>query len=281
MPASILDGRALAAELRAELSVRTRSLAARGIAPRLEIVFAGADASSDAYARALERLGAQTGVTVERVLLPEGSDANALRTALERCGADRNVHGVIVAQPLPKSISLDTIAAAIPPEKDVDCTHPLNVAALSTARGPHFIPATPNAVMLLLERSSKWPVRGREVVVVGRSRVVGLPVALLLLARDATVTIAHSKTVDLRSASLRAEILVVAAGVPHLVDGSFVRPGATVVDVGTNVIDGKLVGDVDSASASEVAGEITPVPGGVGPVTNVALLRNVVAAAEA
>jgi methylenetetrahydrofolate dehydrogenase (NADP+)/methenyltetrahydrofolate cyclohydrolase len=276
----ILDGRALAAELRAELAARVAALSDRGVVPRLVVALAGEDPSSLAYVRGLEKLGAQIGVEVAIDRLPAAIGEPDFRAALEGYGRDDAIHGVLVQQPLPPPLSMRSIADAVPADKDVDCTHPLNQARLAFGSGPRFVPATPRAVMLLLERSEKWPLRGRDATVIGRSSVVGLPVAMLLLARDATVTIAHSKTADLRAQAQRAEILVVAAGIPGLVDASYIRPGATVIDVGTTVVDGKLRGDVDFESVSALAGELTPVPGGVGPVTNVALMGNVVSAAE-
>jgi methylenetetrahydrofolate dehydrogenase (NADP+)/methenyltetrahydrofolate cyclohydrolase len=169
----------------------------------------------------------------------------------------------------------------MPEEKDVDGASPVNQGRLAFATGARFIPATPAAVMLLLERSAAWPLAGRDVTVIGRSNVVGLPVSLLLMAQNATVTVTHKDTIDIKHHVRDAEIVVVAAGAPHLVDASWLRPGAVVIDVGTTVVDGKLLGDVDFESAATVASEITPVPGGVGPVTNVALMRNVLAAARA
>jgi methylenetetrahydrofolate dehydrogenase (NADP+)/methenyltetrahydrofolate cyclohydrolase len=213
--------------------------------------------------------------------MPVTIDDTGVRTALERRAADASVHGIILQQPLPAGLSIRQIADAMPVSKDVDGTNPVNQGRLAFATGAQFVPATPAAVMLLLERSDKWPLRGREITVVGRSNVVGLPVSLLLMARDATVTVTHRETLDIREHARRAEVLVVAAGVPNLVDADWIRPGATVIDVGTTVVDGILLGDVDFASARTVAGEITPVPGGVGPVTNVALMRNVLSAAEA
>jgi methylenetetrahydrofolate dehydrogenase (NADP+)/methenyltetrahydrofolate cyclohydrolase len=168
----------------------------------------------------------------------------------------------------------------MPPQKDVDGANPINLGHLAFATGSEFVPATPSAVVLLLERSRHWPLRGVRCCVVGRSNVVGLPVALLLLARDATVTIAHRETRELARRTAEADVLVVAAGKPGLIRGEMVAPGATVIDVGTSFVDGAVVGDVAFDEVAAVAGDITPVPGGVGPVTNVALLRNVVLAAE-
>ena len=280
MPARLLDGRALATELRADILRRSGALAERGVAPRLVVAMVGEDESSAAYVRNTIKLGAKIGVSVSVDLLDPTTTVAALRERLEGYGRDAAIHGVILQQPLPKHLPIREICDAVPPLKDVDGAHPLNQGLLAFSTGARFVPATPAAVMLLLERSEKWPLRGREVTVIGRSNVVGLPVSLLIMARDATVTVTHQETLDLRAHILTAEILVVAAGAPGLVTGEMLRPGATVIDVGTTVVDGKLLGDVDFASALEVAGELTPVPGGVGPVTNVALMQNVVKAAE-
>jgi len=280
MAARILDGRALANELRSDLARDAAALTARGIEPRLLVVMVGEDESSLAYVRGMRSLGAKIGVAVEVDVLPPATDVGGVRAALERRDADERVHGIILQQPLPAHLPIRKIASAMPVRKDVDGTNPFNQGRLAFATGARFVPATPAAVMLLLERSSMWPLRGREVTVIGRSNVVGLPVSLLMLAQGATVTVTHKETRDITAHVRRAEIVVVAAGAPHLVDGSWLRPGATVIDVGTTVVDGKLLGDVDFASAALVAGEITPVPGGVGPVTNVALMRNVLSAAS-
>ncbi|MDH2910691.1 MAG: bifunctional 5,10-methylenetetrahydrofolate dehydrogenase/5,10-methenyltetrahydrofolate cyclohydrolase [Candidatus Eremiobacteraeota bacterium] len=280
MPAHILDGRALASEMRADLTARAAALRAKGIEPRLTIVFVGENESSVAYVRNLVRSGERCGVDVCVERLPESSDTAQVRESLERLGPDPRVHGVMLQQPLPPSLSIRQIADAIPPEKDVDGAHPTNQGHLAFGSGTRFVPATPAAVMRLLERSPHWPPLGRRTVVIGRSIVVGLPVALLLLAADATVTLLHKESASLQPFLSLAEIVVVATGVPGLIGGADIAPGATVIDVGTTVVDGVLRGDVDFESTRQVAGAITPVPGGVGPVTNMTLLHNVIEAAE-
>jgi methylenetetrahydrofolate dehydrogenase (NADP+)/methenyltetrahydrofolate cyclohydrolase len=280
MPARILDGRALAAELRDGLAARSAALSERGVAPRLMVAMVGEDDAALAYVRGMERLAAKIGIAVDVDVLPEAIDDAGVRDRLSGYGRDAAIHGVILQQPLPPTLSIRAICDAMPADKDVDGANPFNQGRLAFATGARFVPATPAAVMLLLERSEKWPLRGREVTIVGRSNVVGLPVSLLIMAEDATVTVTHKETRDLRAHVRQAEIVVVAAGSPHLIDGSWLQPGATVIDVGTTLVDGKLLGDVDFESAALVAGEITPVPGGVGPVTNVALMANVIGAAE-
>jgi methylenetetrahydrofolate dehydrogenase (NADP+) / methenyltetrahydrofolate cyclohydrolase len=280
VPALILDGRSLAADLRTELIARTGSLRETGVSPKLVVIFVGENESSLAYLRNLERTGERVGVGVVVDRLSERATPSEIRARLEDLHGDASVHGVMLAQPLPPHLRIREIADAIPAHKDVDGTNPTNQAHLAFGSGAEYVPATPAAVMLLLERSPHWPLRGRPAVVIGRSIVVGKPVALLMLAEDATVTMVHSKSGDLRPYVKTAEIVVVASGTPGLIRGSDLMPSATVIDVGTTIVGGVLRGDVDFESAVAVAGAITPVPGGVGPVTNVALLRNVVKAAE-
>jgi methylenetetrahydrofolate dehydrogenase (NADP+)/methenyltetrahydrofolate cyclohydrolase len=280
MAARILDGRALAAELRDGLAARTAALIARRVTPHLRCIMVGEDTSSTAYVRGMERLGARVGITVSIEVLAPGAGNGDVRASLRRAADDPKVHGIILQQPLPAGLSIRTIADAIPPHKDVDGANPINQGKLAFATGATFVPATPAAVMLLLERSKKWPLKGRDVTVIGRSNVVGLPVSLLIMAQDATVTVTHKETADLQYHVRHAEVLVVAAGSPRLVRGSWLKPGVTIIDVGTTMVGEHLVGDVDFESCSRVAGEITPVPGGVGPVTNIALMQNVVSAAE-
>jgi methylenetetrahydrofolate dehydrogenase (NADP+) / methenyltetrahydrofolate cyclohydrolase len=278
--AIILDGRALAADLRAELLARTSALRQARIHPKLVIVFVGENDSSLAYVRNLIKTGERVGVEVAVDRLAETATTPEVRARLERMRGDASVHGVMLQQPLPPHLSIREIADAIPVHKDVDGTHPTNQGHLAFGSGTEFTPATPAAVMLLLERSPHWPLRGRRAVMIGRSIVVGAPVALLMLAQDASVTVLHKESASLQPYVEMAEVLVVATGVPGLIGGRDIAPGATVIDVGTTVVDGVLKGDVDYESALAVAGAITPVPGGVGPVTNIALLRNVVKSAE-
>ena len=280
VPAQILDGKALAADLRTELLARTSALGDAGIHPRLVIVFVGQDESSLAYVRNLQKTGERAGIAVEVDPLPEGAPLDVVRARLDRLRDDPRVHGVMLQQPLPRHLSIREVADAIPARKDVDGAHPTNQGHLAFGRGTEYVPATPAAVMLLLERSPHWPLRGRRAVMVGRSIVVGAPVALLMLAEDATVTVLHRESASLQPHLKLADVVVVATGVPGLIRGDDISQGATVIDVGTTIVGGVLKGDVDFDSAVAVAGAITPVPGGVGPVTNVALLRNVVKSAE-
>ncbi|MBV8067572.1 MAG: bifunctional 5,10-methylenetetrahydrofolate dehydrogenase/5,10-methenyltetrahydrofolate cyclohydrolase [Candidatus Eremiobacteraeota bacterium] len=280
MPALILDGRSLANDLRAELTARVAALSEAGVRPKLVVVFVGANESSLAYVRNLERTGARVGIDVAVDRLAGEATASQVRERLEELRDAKHVHGVMLQQPLPPHLAIREIADAMPVHKDVDGTHPTNQGHLAFGSGTEYVPATPAAVMLLLERSPHWPLRGRRAVMIGRSIVVGAPVAMLMLAQDATVTILHRESSSLQPHVKMAEVLVVAVGSPGLIRGEDLMPGATVIDVGTTLVDGILRGDVDYESAVTVAGAITPVPGGVGPVTNVALLRNVVKAAE-
>ncbi|MBV9264286.1 MAG: bifunctional 5,10-methylenetetrahydrofolate dehydrogenase/5,10-methenyltetrahydrofolate cyclohydrolase, partial [Candidatus Eremiobacteraeota bacterium] len=249
MAAQILDGRSLAADLRTELRARTAALKERGVVPRLAIVFIGENESSLAYVRNLARTGERLGIVVTVERLDASAGTQEVRSSLERLGQDPHTHGVLLQQPLPAHLSIREIADAIPPHKDVDGSHPTNQGHLAFGSGTEYVPATPAAVMLLLERSPHWPLRGRRAVMIGRSVVVGAPVAMLMLAQDATVTILHRLSGGLQPYVKLSEIVVVAAGVPGLVRGDDLMPGATVIDVGTTLVDGMLKGDVDFESA--------------------------------
>jgi methylenetetrahydrofolate dehydrogenase (NADP+)/methenyltetrahydrofolate cyclohydrolase len=279
-----LSGRELAAEIRAATAARAAELTAAGRPPRLAVVTATADEASAWYVRLLTGTAAKAGIGCEVTdLVPlataESQDATVagIRAALTALSGDPDVHGVLLQTPLPGGARLADLAGAIDPAKDVDGANPVSLGRLLTGL-PAFAPATAAAVLALLDHH-QVALSGRRAVVVGRSAVVGKPVAQLLLARDATVTVCHSRTVDLAAVTSLAEVLVVAAGRAGLIGPSHVAMGATVIDVGTNATaDGGLAGDVDPAVA-EVAGALSPVPGGVGPVTTALLLRQVVEAA--
>jgi len=214
VPALILDGRSLAADLRTELVARTSALRGRGIHPRLAVVFVGENESSVAYVRNLTRTGERVGIDVVVDELPESATVREVRLRLERLHADPATHGVMLQQPLPAHLPIREIADAIPAHKDVDGTHPMNQGHLAFGSGTEYVPATPAAVMLLLERSPHWPLRGRRAVMVGRSIVVGAPVAWLMIAQDATVTILHRQSREMQPYLKTAEVVVVAAGSP-------------------------------------------------------------------
>ncbi|MBV9857498.1 MAG: bifunctional 5,10-methylenetetrahydrofolate dehydrogenase/5,10-methenyltetrahydrofolate cyclohydrolase [Streptosporangiaceae bacterium] len=271
-----LDGRELAAEIRADAAAGAAALTAAGRPPHLAVVTATTDEASAWYVRSIARAAAKVGIACD----VDGEETSAgITAALRRLSADLGVHGIILQTPLPGGARLAELAGAIAPGKDVDGANPLSLGRL-VAGLPAFTPATAEAVLAMLDHY-QVKAAGRRAVVVGRSVVIGKPVAHLLLDRDATVTICHSRTPDLPAITAQAGILVVAAGRPGLIGPAHVAPGTTVIDVGTNATaDGGLAGDVDPAVA-EVAGALSPVPGGVGPVTTALLLRHVTQAAAA
>jgi len=274
----VLSGRELAASLRSETAARAAELAAAGRRPRLAVVTATADEASAWYVRTLARAAKVTGIAFEVTDLTSAASPDGIGAALAGLSGRADVHGILLQTPLPGGAQLAGLAGLIDPAKDVDGANPTSLGRLMTGR-PAFAPATAAAVLALLDHF-EVALSGRRAVVVGRSAVVGKPVAQLLLARDATVTVCHSRTVDLAAVTSTAEVLVVAAGRAGLIGPGFVAGGAVVVDVGTSAAaDGGLAGDVDPAVA-EVAGALSPVPGGVGPVTTALLLRHVVSAAS-
>lgn len=273
MAARILDGRKIAAEVREDVTRLAEEYVARtGHRAGLAIVQVGATASSEVYARALRRAAATVGVEASVVTLPADVDDDGLRAGIKALNGDDAVQGILMQLPLPPHLSQATVAEVMSPRKDVDGISLRNAGNLFL-RFPSFVPSTCAAVVEMLDRSGIELAEAR-VVIVGASNVVGKPLAFMLLHRDATVTICHIATRDLAAWTRQADILIVAAGKPGLVDGAMVRPGATVVDVGINVReDGGITGDVHYASVAEVAGAITPVPGGVGQLTNLMLLK--------
>lgn len=279
MPAKIIDGKAVAESVRAALRSRVAALAAGGVRPGLAAVLAGADPASHVYVRNKVRACEDTGVHSEVHAFPEPVPESALLECIAKLNADPRIHGIVAQLPLPAGLDASRVLAAIAPAKDVDGFHAENLGALVQGR-PGFVPGTPAGVMELLARAAV-PLAGRHAVIVGRSTIVGKPMALLLLQKDATVTICHSKTPDLGAVTREADILVAAVGRAKLLDAGMVKPGACVIDVGINrMADGKLAGDVDFDSVKDVAGWITPVPGGVGPMTVAMLISNTVTSAE-
>ncbi|MEX1073655.1 MAG: bifunctional methylenetetrahydrofolate dehydrogenase/methenyltetrahydrofolate cyclohydrolase FolD [Burkholderiales bacterium] len=279
MAARIIDGKALAAELRAALKPAVAALAARGARPGLAAIVVGDEAASRVYVRNKIRACEETGVRSESHELPAHVSEQAILERVAALNADARVHGILVQLPLPRGVNAERVLAAVSPAKDVDGFHADNLGLLLRGR-PRFVPCTPAGVVRLLEHAGV-PLAGRRAVVIGRSSVVGKPLALLLLQKDATVTICHSKTLHLAALAREADVLVAAAGVPRLVGAEMVKPGACVVDVGIHRgEDGKLVGDVDAAAVAPVAGWLTPVPGGVGPMTVAMLVANTVRATE-
>ncbi len=281
MAARIIDGKAAAAELRAEIGREVAALKAAGKpVPGLHVVLVGEDPASKVYVASKEKLAAEIGMnSVAHRLSAETTEATLLAKIAE-LNADDGVDGILVQLPLPKHIDTGRIIDVIDPAKDVDGLHPINAGLLAGGKNG-LVPCTPLGCMLLLKQALP-ALSGLEAVVIGRSELVGRPVAQLLLQADCTVTIAHSRTRDLPAVVRRADIVVAAVGRPRMVKGDWIKPGATVIDVGINRMpDGKLAGDVDYAQAAEVAGAITPVPGGVGPMTIACLLRNTLTAYRA
>ena len=279
MGAQLLDGNALSASIRADLATRAAALAARGVTPCLAVILVGEDPASSVYVRNKVAACEKVGVRSLKDVYPAEVDPAVVFARISELNADPDVHGILVQLPLPKRFDTEAVLEAIDPEKDVDGFHAENVGALMQGK-PRFIPCTPYGVMEML-KSRGVTLKGAEAVIVGRSNIVGKPMAMLLLAAGCTVTVCHSQTRDLAFHTRRADILVAAVGRARMITGDMVKQGATVIDVGINRLpDGKLCGDVDFASASEVAGIITPVPGGVGPMTITMLLANTIEAAE-
>jgi methylenetetrahydrofolate dehydrogenase (NADP+)/methenyltetrahydrofolate cyclohydrolase len=279
MPANVIDGKSLAASVRASLKSRIVSLAGAGARPGLAAVLVGDDPASRVYVRNKMRACDETGVRSVLRELPKDVAEGALLQCIAELNADPSVHGILVQLPLPRGLDADRVLAAISPAKDVDGFHAESLGALVQGR-PGFVPGTPSGVMRMLDHA-QVPLAGRRAVVVGRSTIVGKPMALLLLQRDATVTICHSRTADLGAVTRGADVLVAAVGKARMITADMVKPGACVIDVGINRLsDGKLAGDVDFDAVREVAGAISPVPGGVGPMTVAMMLANTVRAAE-
>lgn len=277
--ANILDGKTLAAKVRAGVKERVAGLVQRGLRPGLAVVLAGDDPASRVYVRNKVRACEETGVFSRLIELPAAVTQDELLACVAKLNADAAIHGILVQLPLPKHLDAARVLESVSPAKDVDGFHESNLGALLAGR-PRLVPCTPAGVMRLLEHAAV-PLAGRSAVVIGRSTIVGKPLALLLLQKDATVTICHSRSSDLAAIAKQADILVAAVGRARLVTAEMVKPGACVVDVGVNRLpDGALVGDVDFAEVARIAGWITPVPGGVGPMTIAMLLENCLGAAE-
>jgi len=279
MAAQLIDGNALAKQIRAEVSGRTEALRAKGIQPSLAIILVGEDPASQVYTKHKVNDSQQTGLAATLERFPADMKEADLLARIEALNRDPSVHGILVQLPLPKHMDSHKVIEAISPAKDVDGFHVANAGALLVGQ-PGFWPCTPYGCMKMLE-SIGYDLRGKNAVVIGRSNIVGKPMALMLLAKDATVTVCHSRTQDLKAHTLAADVIVAAVGKRNMVTADMVKPGAVVIDVGMNRDDeGKLCGDVDFAGVSQVAGWITPVPGGVGPMTRAMLLVNTLEAAE-
>lgn len=277
--AQIIDGKATAAQVRQSLKVQVETLASQGMTPGLAVILAGNDPASAVYVRNKEKAAKELGIYSEMIYLPENVSQEALLNTVKRLNNDDKIHGILVQLPLPKGLDEKEIIAAISPEKDVDAFHVQNVGKIMLGEYD-FLPCTPAGVMELL-KTYNIDVRGKNAVVVGRSNIVGKPMAMLLLHDDATVTVCHSKTENLSEITKNADILIAAVGKAKFITGDMVKEGAVVIDVGMNRDENnKLCGDVDFDSVSKKSSWITPVPGGVGPMTIAMLMKNTVKSAE-
>ncbi|MDR3213357.1 MAG: bifunctional methylenetetrahydrofolate dehydrogenase/methenyltetrahydrofolate cyclohydrolase FolD [Azoarcus sp.] len=282
MSAHSIDGKALAEELRASFKARVAALAARGHRPGLAVLLVGEDPASQVYVRNKVAACEAAGIFSQKLVYPADVEQGVVLAKIGELNADPHIHGILVQLPLPRHVDEKAVLEAIAPQKDVDGFHAENVGALAQGQ-PRFIPCTPYGVMKMFEANGV-DLTGKDAVIIGRSNIVGKPMALLLINAGATVTVCHSKTRDLAAHTRRADILVAAVGKPRFVTADMVKPGAVVIDVGINRLPpeegGKLCGDVDFAAVREVASLITPVPGGVGPMTITMLLANTIEAAE-
>lgn len=279
MTAQLLQGQPVADQIRAELAQElARFKQDYGITPRLAIVQVGDDPAATAYVKRIGKAFAAAEMSSSLHQLPETVSEADFKGAIQVLNEDPGVHGIIVQMPLPAHLNQEMVTSVLSPSKDVDGIHPYNAGMLALGR-PTFVPATPLGGMEILKRSG-IELKGKEAVVVGRSNIVGKPMFFLLLQEHATVTVCHSRTRNLPEVARRADILVAAIGRAKMIAADYVKPGAVVVDFGINVVDGKVVGDVDFEAVQEVAGAITPVPGGTGPTTNAVLLRNTFEAAK-
>lgn len=277
--AQIIDGKALSKEIRLELTEEVAQMKEeQGIVPGLAVVLVGEDPASTVYVRNKEKACGEVGMYSEVYRLPKETSEEDVLLLISKLNEDSKIHGILVQLPVPDHIDESKVLNNIDPKKDVDGFHPVNVGKLFSGEDA-FVPCTPLGVMEMLHRNNV-EIKGKEAVIIGWSNIVGKPMAALLLQEHATVTICHSRTADLKAHAKNADILVVATGRANMVTGDMVKPGATVIDVGINRVDDVLVGDVNFEEAKEVAGLITPVPGGVGPMTITMLLKNTLKAAK-
>lgn len=278
MSAILIDGRMVAKKWKDYAAQRAQRLIEKGVTPHLAVILVGENAASQVYVRNKENACIHAGIRSTIIRLPEVCTQDELENAVLSLNKDESVHGILVQLPLPKGLDEARVLALIDPDKDVDGFHAMNSGRLMNGQ-PSFVPCTPLGVMKLLE-AYRIPTRGKHAVIIGRSNIVGKPMAMLLLAADATVTICHSKTANLAEITRQADILVAAVGKPNFVTGDMIKQGAAVIDVGINRVDDGLVGDVHAEQAEKVASYLTPVPGGVGQMTIAMLLSNTLDAAE-
>jgi methylenetetrahydrofolate dehydrogenase (NADP+) / methenyltetrahydrofolate cyclohydrolase len=281
MPAELIDGKRVAQDIREALPPRVKAVEERlGCPPGLAVMLIGDDPASATYVRTKEKACEKAGIYSRQITLPADTWQEEVFRQIDLLNADAAIHGILIQQPFPKHINTEAACARVLPEKDADGFHPYNLGELVRAGTAPFVACTPRGVIELIDRSGT-EIKGARAVICGRSNIVGKPVALLLMARHATITVCHSRTVDLPGVCREGDILVAAIGRAEMIRGDWIKPGATVIDVGINRLeDGRLVGDVAFDEAVKVAGKITPVPGGVGPMTIAMLLQNTVEAAE-
>lgn len=279
MSAEVINGQEVAGQLRADMKNQVTELKADGLTPHLTVILIGEDPASQSYVSGKEKAASETGISSEVIRMDEATTENELLQLIEQLNKTNHVHGILVQLPLPKHIDEQKVIEAIDPRKDVDGFHPINVGKMMLGQET-FLPCTPHGILMLLQ-SKDIDLEGKHAVIIGRSNIVGKPMGQLLLNENATVTYCHSRTKDLKALTQLADILIVAVGREHFVDGSYIKQGAAVIDVGVNrTKEGKLTGDVDFDSAKEVASYITPVPRGVGPMTITMLLANTIEAAK-
>lgn len=288
MSATILSGSELAKEMRQEIEVEVAKFVKQhGFTPTAAIVRAGEDPASISYGNALEKSFGTRGLGFQLHVLPDTAAQKEIEELVSHLNADSTIHGIMIQEPLPRGIDEAIVKDALSPDKDIDGVHPVNTGRLAQAApagrpamvGPFYTPATPSGGMEILKRNNV-NLQGKHAVVVGRSTIVGKPMALLLLRENATVSLCHSQTDDLPGMCRTADILCAAVGRANMIKGDWIKPGATVIDFGVNFVDGVMIGDVDFEEVKEVAGMITPVPGGTGPMTNIMLMKNVIDAAR-
>ncbi len=280
MAAEKLDGRAIAKTIEAELKAEIATLQNDAdLSPALAVVQVGDDPASAWYVGQIRKSCKRVGALFQLLTLPKDATEADLAQTIQGLNQDANVHGIIVQMPLPRHLSQDIVTDALDPRKDVDGIHPTNAGRLFQGSGDYFAPATPAGGMELLRRYG-IELQGKRAVMVGRSNIVGRPMAMLMLHQHASVMVCHSRTPDLGAETRRADVLVAAVGRPGIITGDMIRPGAVVIDFGANVVEDMLVGDVDTDAAMEVASYVTPVPGGTGPMTNAMLMGNLVSAAK-
>jgi methylenetetrahydrofolate dehydrogenase (NADP+)/methenyltetrahydrofolate cyclohydrolase len=288
MTATILNGRELAKTVQEEINAEVAAFKAKyGFAPTIAVLRAGEDPASVSYAKTIEKAFGARGMGFSLHTLPDTASQAEIVALVAKLNADKNVHGIMVQEPLPKGMDEAVVKEALSPDKDVDGVHPVNAGRLTQVSpvgrppmvGPFFVPATPAGGLEILKRYNV-ELKGKHAVIVGRSNIVGKPMAMLLLRENATVTLCHSLTADLPAVCRSGDILCAAVGRAQMIKGDWIKPGAVVIDFGVNFVGDQMMGDVDFAAAQEVAGMITPVPGGTGPMTNVMLMRNVIEAAR-